>query len=80
MTRFTPRELEVLKLVAEGFINKEIAQQLGTSEQTIKNHKGTIQLKAGAVNAVELTHFALAHGIVPNMFAEDAKREKGTAA
>ena len=79
MSRFTPRELEVLKLVADGFTNKEISQQLGTGEQTIKNHKQVILLKAGAVNSVELTHFALAHELVPNMFAEDVKRE-GTAA
>lgn len=44
----TPRELEVLQLLAEGLANKAIAQQLGISEHTVKFHVNAIMKKTGA--------------------------------
>lgn len=68
--RLAPRELEVLKLVAEGYKVKEIAEQLGVSEQHVKNRRSILLRTVGAANVIELTHYALAHGIVANMFDE----------
>jgi FixJ family two-component response regulator len=44
----TAREKEVLKLVVSGFLNKQIAAELGTSELTIKTHRGHVMHKMGA--------------------------------
>jgi FixJ family two-component response regulator len=44
----TAREKEVLKLVVSGFLNKQIAAELGTSELTIKTHRGHVMQKMGA--------------------------------
>lgn len=60
----TPRELEVLPLVAEGLRNKEIAQRLGVSEQTVKNHLGNIGRKLGARNRVQVVAEARRRGIL----------------
>lgn len=47
-TGLTPRELDVVRLMAGGFSNKEIGHALGTAEGTIKNHVSSILLKLGA--------------------------------
>ncbi len=50
----TPRELEVLKLVSEGRITKEIAQQLSVSTRTIETHRVNMMKKLGVQNSAEL--------------------------
>ena len=49
----TPRELEVLSLIAEGMPNKRVAQRLGISEHTVKYHLNTILGKLGAESRTE---------------------------
>lgn len=56
----TPRELEVLSLVAQGRLNKEIAQELGTAGQTVKNHLRSAFKKMDVGNRVEATRLFLA--------------------
>ena len=51
---FTSREIEILKLVASGLSNKQIARRLGSSPNTIRNHIYTVFRKAGVSNRTEL--------------------------
>lgn len=53
-TRITTRETEVMKLIATGARNKEIAHSLGISEGTIKVHVGSIMKKLKAKNRTEI--------------------------
>ena len=54
----TPREGEVLDLVVQGLLNKQIAGRLGTSEHTIKVHRRRVMQKMGATSLAQLVHFA----------------------
>jgi len=60
----TPRELEVVALLAEGLPNKAIAQRLGISDQTVKFHVASIYGKLGASNRTDAARRALRRGIV----------------
>ena len=55
----TPRELEVLKLVAEGLRNKEMAAQLKISTRTVETHRQNLMKKLGIHSTAELLRFAL---------------------
>ena len=59
----TPRQREVLQLVAEGHTAKEIAGQLKISKKTVDFHKGRIMDRLGLRTASELTKYAIAHGV-----------------
>ncbi|MFA7510211.1 MAG: HD domain-containing phosphohydrolase [Mycolicibacterium vanbaalenii] len=60
----TPREIEVLCLVARGASNKEIAATLGISGKTARNHVERTYAKIGATNRIGASMFALNHGLV----------------
>ncbi|HTL72096.1 MAG TPA: response regulator [bacterium] len=62
----TGREMEVLKHVVQGRLNKEIAADLGISERTVKLHRTAITTKLGVPSVAELTKLWIAAG-----FAED---------
>ncbi len=62
--RLTPRQREVLQLVAEGRSVKEIAAVLGVSLKTVEFHKGRIMNQLGLRRTADLTRYALAHGLV----------------
>jgi FixJ family two-component response regulator len=61
----TPREREVLPLVVSGLLNKQIAGEIGTSETTVKVHRGRLMRKMGADSLAELVRLAERIGI-PN--------------
>ncbi|HZQ94200.1 MAG TPA: response regulator transcription factor [Candidatus Sulfotelmatobacter sp.] len=61
----TPRENEVLQLLAEGKARKEIAQILAISVKTVEFHKQKIGEKLGIHTNAELTAYAIRHGITP---------------
>jgi FixJ family two-component response regulator len=54
----TPRETEVLNLVVAGLLNKQIADQLGTSEVTVKTHRARVMEKTGADSLAHLVRMA----------------------
>jgi FixJ family two-component response regulator len=61
----TPRELEVMKLVVAGLLNKQIAGDLGISEKTIKVHRGQVMQKMQARSLAELVRIAEKLGLNP---------------
>jgi HD-GYP domain-containing protein (c-di-GMP phosphodiesterase class II) len=60
----TPREVEVLVLVARGLQTKEIAQRLYITPKTVGHHIGHIYMKIGATNRVAASLFATEHGLI----------------
>jgi len=60
----TPREEEVVKLVAEAHTNKEIAELLGLSEKTVENHRSNAMRKLGMRDRVELVRYAIRRGLI----------------
>jgi DNA-binding NarL/FixJ family response regulator len=60
----TPREIQVLRAMAEGLGNKEIAAQLGISENTVKFHVGSVMGKLGAGSRTEAVMLGIRHGLV----------------
>jgi DNA-binding NarL/FixJ family response regulator len=60
----TPREQEVIKLIAEAHTNKEIADILHLSEKTVESHRGNLLRKLGMRDRVELVRYAIRRGLV----------------
>jgi len=60
----TARELEVVKLIAEGHTSEEIAAELVLSKKTVERHRANILDKLGMRNRVDLTRYAIRRGLV----------------
>jgi len=60
----TPRELQVLKLIAEARTSKEIAKELVISIKTVERHRANILDKLGMSDRVELTRYAIRRGLI----------------
>ena len=60
----TPREVQVLELLAEGLPNKAIADRLGISDQTVKFHVASISGKLGASNRTDAVRRAVRRGLI----------------
>jgi DNA-binding NarL/FixJ family response regulator len=60
----TPRELQVLKLIAEAYSSKEIAKELVISVKTVERHRQNILDKLGMSDRVELTRYAIRRGLI----------------
>jgi len=56
--QLTPRERDVMRLVAQGLLNKQVAAQLGTSEQTVKIQRAQVMRKMEAVSVIDLARMA----------------------
>ena len=61
---FTPREQDVLDLVAEGLMNKEIASRLGTTVRNVEKYVSRLFGKTGTNSRTELVRYALENGLV----------------
>lgn len=66
VSKLTPRQREVLQLLAEGHTNKEIAGILNVSPRTVEFHKYRMMQDLGLHSTAELTRYALRHGVVTN--------------
>jgi two-component system, NarL family, response regulator DegU len=64
LSPLTPREMEILKYIGQGYLNKQIAAELGISEQTIKNHVTSILRKLNANARTEAVVLALRQGLI----------------
>ena len=64
----TPREMEVLKLVAAGRTNQEIANILVISIKTVQAHRANLMEKLGLHNITHLVRFAIHHGLISSEF------------
>lgn len=62
--RLTPRELEVLRLIADGYTNQEIADQLVISVKTVETHRAHILEKLGLRTRAELVRYAREKGLI----------------
>jgi DNA-binding NarL/FixJ family response regulator len=60
----TPREQEIVKLIAEAHTNEEIAEQLVISKKTVERHRANILEKLGMRDRVELTRYAIRRGLI----------------
>ena len=60
----TPREEEIVKLIAEARTNDEIAELLVISKKTVDRHRANVLEKLGMRNRVELTRYAIRRGLV----------------
>ena len=60
----TPREVQVIELLAEGLPNKAIAARLGISDQTVKFHLASISGKLGAANRTDAVRRAVRRGLI----------------
>lgn len=61
---FTQRELEIIKLLADGLTNKEIGSKLFISHRTVDTHRTNIMKKVGVNNVAGLISFAIKNGLV----------------
>jgi DNA-binding NarL/FixJ family response regulator len=64
VSNLTDRELEILRLVAQGLLNKEIADRLGVSIKTVDNHRTNLMRKLNVHDAVGVTLYAIKAGLV----------------
>jgi DNA-binding NarL/FixJ family response regulator len=60
----TPREMEILQLIAEGEANKQIADELGISIKTVEKHRGHLMQKLDIHDTAGLTRYAIEQGII----------------
>ena len=60
----TPRELEVVKLIAEAYTNRQIAETLKVSEKTVESHRANVLSKLDMRDRVELVRYAIRRGLV----------------
>jgi two-component system, NarL family, nitrate/nitrite response regulator NarL len=64
LDELTPREMDVLRLLAQGLSNRKIAAQLAVSERTVKYHVSAILAKLEAANRTEAVMRAIEQGLI----------------
>jgi DNA-binding NarL/FixJ family response regulator len=65
LTKLTSRQIEVLRLVAEGRRTREIADRLNLSVKTVESHRGEVMKRLGMHDVVSLVRYALRVGLIP---------------
>jgi DNA-binding NarL/FixJ family response regulator len=66
LEKLTKRQIEVLKLVAEGLRTREIAKELKLSVKTVESHRGELMKRLGVRDVVSLVHYAMRVGLIPS--------------
>jgi DNA-binding NarL/FixJ family response regulator len=66
LRQLTPRQVEVLRLVAEGSRTRDIATRLGLSIKTVESHRGEIMKRLNVHDVVSLTRYAIRVGLIPS--------------
>lgn len=66
MSRLTPREVEVLRLIGEGYTNTQIAELLHLSPRTVETHRANVRAKLELDSRAELVRFAVRNGLLSN--------------
>ncbi|MGQ9863807.1 MAG: response regulator [Bacteroidia bacterium] len=64
--QLTPREMDILRLVAKEYTNQQIAQALGISPRTVHTHRRSLIQKLGAKNSAGLVRYAITHNLIDN--------------
>ncbi len=65
--KLTPREKEILKLIAAGYTNKEIAERLVVSPSTVHSHRANLMQKINLYTRHELVRYARRHGLIQDL-------------
>lgn len=60
----TPREIEVLKLIVQGYTNRQIGEELSISVRTAESHRANLSEKLGLHSRVELVRYTREHGLI----------------
>jgi DNA-binding NarL/FixJ family response regulator len=60
----TPRETEVLRLIVQGYTNRQIGEELSISVRTAESHRANLSEKLGLHSRVELVRYAREHGLI----------------
>jgi two-component system, NarL family, response regulator NreC len=77
----SPREREVLILLAQGYTNRQVAEQIGVSIKTVATHRAHIIQKLELSSRVDLTRYALKSGLItPNTFLDEGSPARGSGA
>ncbi len=63
--RLTPREVQVLQLIAQGYTNRQIAAEWTISVRTVEGHRASLMAKLNLHSRVELVRYCLEHGLLP---------------
>ena len=74
--RLTPKELRIVSLIVQGYKNKDIAVELGNTEQVIKNYLRSIFDKTGVSDRLELALFTIHHRVLANEPQQAGHKEK----
>ena len=64
LEKLTPRQIEVLKLVAQGHRTREIANRLQLSVKTVESHRGEVMKRLGVRDVMSLVHYAVRVGLI----------------
>lgn len=60
----TPREIDVLRLIVQGYTNRQIGEELGISVRTVEGHRGNLSDKLGAESRADLVRYAREHSLI----------------
>lgn len=70
----TKSQIRVFRLIALGYMNKDIADMLSVSIKTVEKHRQDAMNRLNIHDSVTLTHYALAHGMVTNLFRQNGAK------